>query len=106
MVKRCTKTTHSHDPLDSNYSNAVDGLNAVVAAVSTKRPAVHWENCEDGGNMMTSNMVRHYVTSIAADDSGPMTTRQAVYGITHFFSARYADGYMPDSQLDNYIARS
>src|ERR1041384_6286200 len=25
MVKQCTKTTHTHDPADSNYSNAVDG---------------------------------------------------------------------------------
>ncbi|MBM3747647.1 MAG: hypothetical protein FJW34_17820 [Acidobacteria bacterium] len=106
MVKRCTKTSHSHDPGDSNYSNAVDGLNAVILEVQRQRPRVLWENCEDGGNMMTFNMVRNYVTSIAADDSGPMTTRQAIYGVTYPFSTRYADRYMPDHELDYYKTRS
>jgi alpha-galactosidase len=106
MVKKCVKTTHSHAPFDSNYSNSVDGLNAVVGALLAQRPAVHWENCEDGGAMMTYNMVRNYVTSIAADDSGPMTTRQAVYGITYPFPPRYADRYMPDEELGHYITRS
>ena len=31
MVKKCTKTTHTHDSRDSNYSNAVDGINYVVS---------------------------------------------------------------------------
>jgi hypothetical protein len=106
MVKRCTRTDHTHDPRDSNYANAVDGLNYVVSTVQRRRPQVRWENCEDGGNMMTFNMVRNYVTSIAADDSGPLTTRQAVYGITYPFSPRYADRYMPDEELGTYITRS
>jgi len=106
MVKRCTKSTHTHDPLDSNYSNAVDGLNAVIAEIQRRRPRVHWENCEDGGNMMTFNMVKNYVTSINADDSGPMTTRQAVYGATYPFPPRYTDRYMGDEELDRYKTRS
>lgn len=106
MVKRCTKSTHTHDARDSNYSNAVDGLDAVVNAMLTRRPNVHWENCEDGGNMMTFNMVRNYVTSIAADDSGPMTTRQAIYGITYPFPPRYSDRYMGDEEIDTYKTRS
>ena len=106
MVKVCTKTSHTHDPFDSNFSNAVDGLNAVVAAIQEQRPRVLWENCEDGGNMMTYNMVRRYNTSIAADDSGPLTTRQAVYGITYPFPPRYADRYMPDDEIGAYVTRS
>ena len=106
MVKRCTKTTHTHAPDDSNYSNAVDGLNYVVQEIQRRNPRVHWENCEDGGNMMTFNMVGNYVTSIAADDSGPLTTRQAVYGITYPFSPRYADRYMPEEELGPYGTRS
>ena len=106
MVKVCTKSTHTHDPADSNYSNAVDGLNAVVAEIQRQRPRVLWENCEDGGNMMTFNMARYYVTSIAADDSGPMTTRQAIFGVTYPFSTRYADRYMGDEELDFYKTRS
>lgn len=106
MVKDCWKSTHTHDPLDSNYSNAVDGLNYVVSAIQRQRPNVSWENCEDGGNMMTFNMSRRYVTSIAADDSGPLVTRQAIYGVTYPFSPRYADRYMPDEELDTYATRS
>jgi hypothetical protein len=53
MVKECSKTTHTHDPQDSNYSNSVDGIDAIVDEALRRRPAVVWENCEDGGNMMT-----------------------------------------------------
>ena len=106
MVKRCTKTTHTHSASDSNYSNSVDVLNWVVAEIQRQRPRTLWENCEDGGNMMTFNMLRNYVTSIAADDSGPMTTRQAVFGVTYPFPTRYADRYMPDEELNPYTTRS
>ncbi len=106
MVKHCEKTTHTHQQWDSNYSNAVEGIDAVVAAVRQARPAVMWENCEDGGNMMTFNMVNNYVTSISSDDAGPLTTRQAVYGATFPFPTRYTDRYMPDEALSKYTVRS
>ena len=97
MVKQCTKTTHTHDPADSNYANAVQGINAVVSAIQQARPNVYWENCENGGNMMTFNMVQNYVTSITNDASGSLASRQAVYGATYPFPPRYAERYMPDS---------
>jgi alpha-galactosidase len=97
MVKQCTKTTHTHDPADSNYANAVQGINAVVSAVQQARPNVWWENCENGGNMMTFNMVKSYVTSITNDASGSLPSRQAVYGATYPFPPRYAERYMPES---------
>jgi hypothetical protein len=97
MVKQCTKTTHSHDPADSNYANAVQGINAVVSAIQQARPNVFWENCENGGNMMTFNMVKSYVTSITNDASGSLPSRQAVYGATYPFPPRYAERYMPES---------
>jgi hypothetical protein len=97
MVKQCTKTTHTHDPKDSNYANSVQGINAVVAAIQAARPNVLWENCENGGNMMTFNMVRNYVTSITNDASGSLPARTAVYGATYPFPPRYAERYMPGS---------
>lgn len=95
MVKTCTKTTHTHDAADSNYANSVDGLNAVVSAIQAARPNVNWENCENGGNMMTFNMVKSYVTSITNDASGSLQSRRAVYGATYPFPPRYAERYMP-----------
>jgi len=97
MVKTCTKTTHTHDPGDSNYANSVQGINAVVSAIQAARPNVSWENCEDGGNMMTFNMVKNYVTSITNDGSGSLDARKAAYGATFPFSPRYAERYMPQS---------
>jgi alpha-galactosidase len=102
MVKQCTKTTHTHDPADSNYANAVQGINAVVSAIQQARPNVYWENCENGGNMMTFNMVQNYVTSITNDASGSLASRLAVYGATYPFPPRYAERYMPES--DGYTA--
>jgi alpha-galactosidase len=107
MVKQCTKTSHSHDPNDSNYANSVQGINAVVSALQAARPNVFWENCEDGGNMMTFNMVKHYVTSITNDASGSLAARKAAYGVTYPFSPRYAERYMPDSDgLSSYATHS
>ena len=107
MVKQCTKTTHTHDPNDSNYANAVDGLNAVVSAIQAARPNVSWENCENGGSMMTFNMVKSYVTSMTNDASGALDSRRAVYGATYPFSPRFAERYMPDSDgLDSYATGS
>ena len=107
MVKECTKSTHTHNPLDSNYSNAVDGLNAVVSAIQAARPNVMWENCEDGGNMMTFNMVKSYVTSITNDASGSLGSRRAAFGATYPFPPRYAERYMPPSDgLTDYATHS
>jgi alpha-galactosidase len=106
MVKVCTKSTHTHDPLDSNYANAVDGLDWVVDEVLRQRPSAVWENCEDGGNMMTFAMTRRYVTSIASDNADVMTTRRSMYGATYPFPPRYTDRYMQDEELDTYTTRS
>ncbi|MBK9170441.1 MAG: alpha-galactosidase [Bryobacterales bacterium] len=106
MVKHCVKRTHTHDPANSNWANAVEGLNYVVEEVQRQRPATHWENCEDGGNMMTFNMVKNYVTSICCDDSGPLVSRQAAYGVMYPFPPRYSDRYMPDTDIDRYRTRS
>jgi hypothetical protein len=107
MVKECTKSTHTHNSDDSNYANSVEGLNAVVSAIQAARPNVLWENCEDGGNMMTFNMVKSYVTSITNDASGSLGSRRAAYGVTFPFSPRYAERYMPDSDgISEYATHS
>jgi alpha-galactosidase len=106
MVKRCTKSTHTHNPRDSNYSNSVDGIDAVVSEIRRQRPDVLWENCEDGGSMMTFSMIQHYVTSITNDASGALGARQGTYGATYPFSPRYADSYMPEDPGTSYFTRS
>lgn len=107
VVKQCTKATHTHDPADSNYANSVDGLNYVVQAIQAARPNVVWENCENGGSMMTFNMVKNYVTSITNDASGSLQSRRAAYGATYPFSPRYSERYMPSSDgLTDYATHS
>jgi alpha-galactosidase len=106
MVKQCTKTTHTHHPLDSNYAASVEGLNAVVEAVQKARPKVAWENCADGGTIMTFNMVKNYVTSITNDASGVEDSRVAAYGATYAFPPRYTNRYMGEDRLDTYTTRS
>src|SRR5262249_16950606 len=102
-----TNAAHTHDPADSNYANAVQGLNAVVSAIQSARPNVWWENCEDGGNMMTFNMVKSYVTSITNDASGSLSARHAAYGATYPFPPGYVERYMPDSDgISDYATHS
>jgi hypothetical protein len=55
---------------------------------------------------MTFQMVQNYVTSIVNDASGALGARQAVYGATFPFPARYVDRYMPEQSTDPYTLRS
>ena len=106
MVKICLSTGHSHAPGDSNYSNSVEGLDQIIAAVRTAMPDVVWENCEDGGSMQTFKMVQQYVTSVLNDSDNALTTRRAVYGATYPFPSRYTERYMQDEPDNTYETRS
>ena len=106
MVRECRKETHTHHADDSNYSGAVDGLGWILREVQERRPQVAWENCENGGNLMTFQMVQNYVTSIVNDASGALGARQSAYGATYPFPSRYADRYMPEQSMDTYTTRS
>jgi alpha-galactosidase len=107
MVKQCARKNHTHDPQDSNYANSVQGINAVIEAIQAARPRVNWENCENGGNMMTFNVVKRYVTSITNDASGALPSRSGVYGATFPFPPRYAERYMPTTDpVNTYTTHS
>jgi alpha-galactosidase len=106
MVKICNSAFHTHTPGDSNYANAIDGLDTILQTVQQSNPSVLWENCEDGGSMQTFHMVQRYVTSIANDSADALTTRHGVWGATSPFPPRYTDRYMQDDPIDTYHSRS
>ncbi len=106
LVKFCNRKDHTHAADDSNYSNSVDGIDWIVAEARRLRPNTVWENCANGGSMMTFKMLRNYVTSITNDASGSLGARQGMFGATYPFPPRYADRYMPDSKLNSYVTRS
>jgi alpha-galactosidase len=106
MVKNCNSTEHTHAPGDSNYSNAVDGLDYIMHAIQAATPGVMFENCEDGGSMQTFHMIQHFVTSIVNDADDALTTRRGVYGATYPFPIRYTQRYMMDEPDNTYRTRS
>jgi hypothetical protein len=106
MVKFCASTSHTHAAGDSNYANAVDGLDAILDSVQKTNPGVLWENSEDGGSMQTFHMIQRYVTSIANDASDALTTRHGVWGAISAFPPRYTERYMSDDPNDTYHTRS
>lgn len=106
LVKECRRSDHTHHPLDSNYSNSTDGLDYILAEIQRRAPRAVWENCANGGNMMTFKMLRQYVTSITNDASGALGARQGMFGATYPFPARYSDRYMPETDINRYITRS
>jgi alpha-galactosidase len=106
LVKECTRNDHTHDPADSNYSNAERGWNYILDAIQEQTPGTMWENCANGGNMMTFRMLRNYVTAITNDASGSLGARQGMFGATFPFSPRYTDRYMPAGPLREYDTRS
>lgn len=105
MVKRCTRADHTHAPDDSNYAGSTRGLDVVIETVRRKRPHVVWENCEDGGCMLTYKMARLYHTTITVDNIATYATRQGIYGASYPFSPRYSVRYMQDDPTP-YTLRS
>lgn len=105
MVKHCTKSSHTHAPGDSNYANSTEGIDEVIATVRRLRPHIVWENCEDGGCMMTYRMARLCHSSITVDNIATYATRQGIYGASYPFSPRYSVRYMEDDPTP-YTLRS
>lgn len=105
MVKQCTNTGLSYDPRDWNYSGDY-ALNRILREIQAQTPNTVWENCANGGNMMTFSMVRNYVTSITNDASGSLGSRQGLFGASFPFPPRYTDRYMPASPMTGYHTRS
>uniref|UniRef100_A0A7C1JX78 Alpha-galactosidase n=1 Tax=Caldilinea aerophila TaxID=133453 RepID=A0A7C1JX78_9CHLR len=105
VVKRCLRTDHTHAPGDSNYANSTAGLDRVIQAVRRVHPHLVWENCEDGGCMMTYRMARLCHTSITVDNIATYATRQGIYGASYPFSPRYSVRYMEDEPTP-YTLRS
>lgn len=46
-------TDHTHNYNDYNYANSVQGLDLVLETIHELRPHIIFENCEDGGTMLT-----------------------------------------------------
>ena len=44
---------HTHNYHDSNYANSEQGLDYVYKTIHQLRPNIIFENCEDGGAMIT-----------------------------------------------------
>ncbi len=105
VVKRCLRADHTHAPGDSNYANSTTGLDRVILAVRQAHPHLVWENCEDGGCMMTYRMARLCHTSITVDNIATYATRQGVYGASYPFSPRYSVRYFEDEPTP-YTLRS
>lgn len=105
MVKRCTRSDHTHAPNDSNYANSTLGIDLLIDHIRTARPQLVLENCEDGGCMLTYRMARMYHTSITVDNIATYATRQGVYGASYPFSPRYSVRYMQDDPT-SYTLRS
>lgn len=105
MVKTCTKRSHSHDYRNSNFAGD-EGLQRVLTEIQRQTPGVVWENCANGGNMMTFRMVRNYVTSITNDASGSLGARQGLFGASFPFPPRYTDRYMNSAPMNDFTTRS
>ncbi len=105
MVKSCLEAGSACLVGDANYTNSVEGIDRVIETVRRLRPHVVWENCEDGGCMLTYQMARLYHTTITVDNIATYATRQGVYGASYPFSPRYSVRYMQDDPTP-YTLRS
>ncbi len=99
LVKECTKTSHTHDPGNSNWANSVTGLDSFIRYVRFRAPKTLWENNADGGTMSTFEAVKNYSTFASCDACEHMPRRQAVYGMSYVFSPRFINRYMSEPPI-------
>ena len=99
LVKVCTNTTHTHNALNSNWGNSVNGIDALVESVRLRAPSTLWENNADGGTMSTFEAVKHYATFGSCDACEHQPRRQAIYGMSYVFPPRFISRYMQEPPI-------
>jgi len=96
LVKECSKSTHTHDPANSNWDNSVNGIDAFMDFMRGSFPRVGWENNADGGTMSTFSAVNRYTTFGSCDACEDLDRRRSVWGMTYVFPPRFISRYMPE----------
>ncbi|MCX6614950.1 MAG: alpha-galactosidase [Acidobacteria bacterium] len=99
LVKECTKDTHTHDPANSNWDNAVNGLDLFMKFMRAAAPQIGWENNADGGTMATFDAVKRYATFGGCDACGHMDRRRVTHGMTYVFPPRFISRYMEEPPI-------
>lgn len=94
-----------HLEATEEYTSLVEGLEAVLERVRTRRPHLLIEHCDGGGTMFTFRMVEQHVTAAGTDYFGAHAERIAAWRLTHAIPPRFIGKYLVDDTSD-YAIRS
>jgi alpha-galactosidase len=96
ILQTCRRDFHGHSPNAGTYEQTL-AYYRLHEGLLRRRPDVLLENCMGGGNILDFGVLQRFHLFSLTDLYDPLSNRQAIYGATFPFPARYGEGYMKEA---------
>ncbi|MEK7405609.1 MAG: alpha-galactosidase [Acidobacteriota bacterium] len=101
ILQTCRRDFHGHSPNAGTYEQTLTYYR-LHEDLLRKHPDLLLENCMGGGNILDFGVLQRFHLFSLTDLYDPLGNRQAIYGATFPFPARYGEGYMKEAEGVSY----
>lgn len=101
IIQTCRRDFHGHAPNAGTYEQTL-AYYRLHEDLLRRHPDLLLENCMGGGNILDFGVLQRFHLFSLTDLYDPLGNRQAVYGATFPFPARYGEGYMKEVEGVSY----
>jgi hypothetical protein len=97
ILQTCRRDFHGHSPNAGTYEQTL-AYYRLHEDLLRRHPNLLLENCMGGGNILDFGVLQRFHLFSLTDLFDPLANRQAIYGSTYPFPARYGEGYMKEAE--------
>ena len=97
ILQTCRRDFHGHAPNAGTYEQTM-AYYQLHEDLLRRHPKLLLENCMGGGNILDFGVLQRFHLFSLTDLYDPLGNRQAIYGATFPFPARYGEGYMKEAE--------
>ena len=101
ILQTCRRDFHGHSPNAGTYEQTL-AYYKLHEDLLRGHPDLLLENCMGGGNILDFGVLQRFHLFSLTDLYDPLGNRQAIYGATFPFPARYGEGYMKEAEGVSY----
>jgi hypothetical protein len=101
ILQTCRRDFHGHSPNAGTYEQTL-AYYRLHEDLLRSHPDLLLENCMGGGNILDFGVLQRFHLFSLTDLYDPLANRQAIYGATFPFPARYGEGYMKEAAGVSY----
>ena len=101
ILQTCRRDFHGHSPNAGTYEQTL-AYYRLHEDLLRRHPDLLLENCMGGGNILDFGVIQRFHLFSLTDLYDPLSNRQAIYGATFPFPARYGEGYMKEAEGVSY----